>query len=119
MGKIKTSIVFKGYSQQQFLLLPPSLEELIGSTHLVRVVNELVERMDISELMNLHAGGGTSVYHPRMLLKVLLYAYCVKIYTGRKIARALTQDIHFMWLSGMSRPHFRTINNFRSSKPKK
>jgi hypothetical protein len=62
MGKIKTSIVFKGYSQQQFLLLPPSLEELIGSTHLVRVVNELVERMDISELMNLHAGGGTSVY---------------------------------------------------------
>ena len=53
-----------------------------------------------------------------MLLKVLLYVYCVKIYTGRKIARPLTQDIHFMWLSGMSRPDFRTINNFRSSKAK-
>lgn len=53
-----------------------------------------------------------------MLLKVLLYAYSVKIYTGRKIAQALGQDIHFMWLSGMSRPDFRTINHFRSSKAK-
>jgi transposase len=74
--------------------------------------------MDITELMNLYEGGGTSAYHPRMLLKVLLYAYCIKIYTGRKIARALGQDIHFFWLSGMSRPDFRTVNNFRSSKAK-
>jgi transposase len=53
-----------------------------------------------------------------MLLKVLLYAYSTKIYTGRKIAQALCQDIHFMWLAGMSRPNFRTINSFRSSKAK-
>jgi transposase len=66
----------------------------------------------------MYEGGGTSAYHPRMLLKVLLYAYSVKIYTGRKMAKALTQDIHFMWLSGMSRPDFRTLNNFRSSKAK-
>jgi len=79
--------------------------------------------MDISSLINLYEGGGTSAYHPRMLLKVLLYAYCMKIYTGRKIARALTQDIHFFWLSGMYRPDFRTINRrsgarFRSGKAK-
>ncbi|WP_342089508.1 transposase, partial [Dyadobacter sp. OTU695] len=84
----------------------------------VRVVNEVVERMDVSSLVNLYEGGGTSAYHPRMLLKVLLYAYCMKIYTGRKIARALAQDIHFFWLSGMSRPDFRTINRFRSGKAK-
>ncbi|MGE9310181.1 IS1182 family transposase [Niabella sp. CJ426] len=118
MAKVKTSVVFKQYSPQQNLLLPPSLEELIGKDHLVRVVNEVVELMDISDLINLYKGGGTSSYHPRMLLKVLLYAYCVKIYTGRKIAKALSQDIHFMWLSAMNRPDFRTINNFRSSKAK-
>lgn len=118
MAKIKTSVIFKQYSQQQSLLLPPSLEELIGPKHLVRVVNEVVEAMDISDLVNLYKGGGTSSYHPRMLLKILLYAYSVKIYTGRKIAKALGQDIHFMWLSGMSNPDFRTINNFRSSKAK-
>jgi transposase len=118
MAKVKTSVIFKQYNQQQSLLLPPSVEELIGAKHLVRVVNEVVECMDISELINLYEGGGTSAYHPRLLLKVLLYAYSVKIYTGRKIAQALKQDIHFMWLSGMSRPDFRTINHFRSSKAK-
>lgn len=74
--------------------------------------------MDISDQINQYEGGGTSGYHRRMLLKVLLYAYSMKIYTGRKIARALGQDIHFMWLAGMSRPDFRTINSFRSSKAK-
>jgi transposase len=118
MAKLRTSVVFKQHNQQQTLLLPPSLEELIGERHLVRVVNQVVERMDVSDLVNLYHGGGTSAYHPRMLLKVLLYAYSVKIYTGRKIAKAITQDIHFMWLSGMSRPDFRTINSFRSSKAK-
>jgi transposase len=118
MAKVKTSVVFKQYSPQQNLLLPPSLEELINKDHLVRVVNEVVELMDIRDLINLYKGGGTSSYHPRMLLKVLLYAYSVKIYTGRKIAKALSQDIHFMWLSAMNHPDFRTINNFRSSKAK-
>lgn len=118
MAKIKTSVVFKQYSPAQNFLLPPSLDELIGQTHLVRVVNQVVETMNISSLINQYEGGGTSAYHPRMLLKVLLYAYCSKIYTGRKIAKALSQDIHFMWLAGMNRPDFRTINNFRSSKAK-
>jgi transposase len=118
MAKVKSSVVFKQYAQQQSLLLPPALTELIGEKHLVRVVNEVVESMDISDLLNLYEGGGTSAYHPRMLLKVLLYAYSVKIYTGRKIAQALKQDIHFMWLAGKNYPDFRTINNFRSSKAK-
>ena len=88
MAKIKTSVIFKDYNPQQVLLLPPSLEELIAPKHLVRVVNQVVDSMDVSELINLY-GGGASVYHPRMLLKVLLYAYSVKIYTGRKTAKAL------------------------------
>src|SRR5882672_7480935 len=118
MAKIKTSVLFKSYNQQQSFLLPPSLDELIDGTHLVRVVNEVVESMDIGMLINQYAGGGTTAYHPRMLLKVLLYAYSMKIYTGRRIARALKQDIHFMWLAAMNQPDFRTINCFRSGKAK-
>ncbi len=96
MAKVKTSVVFKQYNQQQNLLLPPSLEELINSNHLVRVVNAVVEGMDLTGLINLYDGGGTTAYHPRMLLKILLYGYSVKIYTGRKLAQALKQDIHFI-----------------------
>jgi transposase len=118
MSNIQSSAEFKDYGQQQILLLPPSLEELIEPNHLVRVVNQVVDSMDVSGLINQYKGGGTTAYHPRMLLKILLYAYSVKVYTGRRIAKALRQDIHFMWLSGMSRPDFRTINNFRSSRAK-
>ena len=118
MAKIQSSVQFKWYQPEQILLLPPSLEELIDEQHLVKVVNQVVNAMDISGLINQYKGGGTTAYHPRMLLKVLLYAYSVKLYTGRKIAKALRQDIHFMWLSGMNKPDFRTINAFRSSKAK-
>lgn len=114
MGKITTKAVFKEYNQRQIQLLPPSLEELIPANDLVRVVNQVVESVDLSSIINQYEGGGTSAYHPKMLTKVLLYAYSVKIYTGRKIAKALRQDIHFMWLAAYSRPDFRTINLFRS-----
>ena len=114
MGKIKTKAVFKEYNQQQIQLLPASLEELIGANDLVRVVNQVVDSLDLSSLINQYDGGGTSAYHPRMLTKVILYGYAMKIYTGRKIAKALRQDIHFIWLAAFNRPDFRTINMFRS-----
>lgn len=114
MGKITTKAVFKEYNQNQIQLLPPSLEDLIPENDLVRVVNQVVEKVDLSSLINQYEGGGASAYHPKMLTKVLLYGYSMKIYTGRKIARALRQDIHFMWLAAYQRPDFRTINLFRS-----
>lgn len=114
MSKVTSKAVFKEYNQHQIQLLPPSLEELVPENHLVRVVNHVVERLDISSILNQYEGGGTSAYHPRMLIKVLLYGYSMKIYTGRKIAKALSQDVTFMWLSANNRPDFRTINLFRS-----
>lgn len=114
MGKVTSKAPFKEYNQQQIQLLPPSLEELIPENHLVRVVNQVVERLDISSIINQYEGGGTSAYHPKMLIKVLLYGYAVKIYTGRKIAKALAQDVTFMWLTAYNKPDFRTINLFRS-----
>lgn len=114
MGKITSKAAFKEYNQKQIQLLPPSLEEFIPKNHLVRVVNQVVEKLDISSIVNQYEGGGASSYHPKMLIKVLLYGYAMKIYTGRKIAKALAQDVTFMWLAAYNRPDFRTINLFRS-----
>jgi len=114
MGKIKTTAVFKEYNQQQIQLLPPSLDELIPENDLVRVVNQVVDNLDLSSIINQYEGGGTSAYHPKMLTKVILYGYAMKIYTGRRLAKAIRQDIHFIWLSAYNRPDFRTINLFRS-----
>lgn len=114
MGKITSKAVFKEYNQQQIQLLPPSLEELIPAEHLVRIVNQVVDHLDLSSIINQYEGGGTSAYHPKMLTKVLLYGYAMKIYTGRKLAKALSQDITFMWLAAFNRPDFRTLNLFRS-----
>ena len=98
------------------MLLPPSLEEMIPAGHMVRIVNEFIETIDLSALIATYKGGGTSSYHPKMLLKVLVYAYTKKIYSSRKIAAALRENIHFMWLSGGNRPDFRTINRFRGER---
>lgn len=114
MGKVRSQAVFKPYDQQQVLMLPPQLTDMIPATHLVRVLNSVVEQMDLSDLINQYDGGGTSSYHPKMMVKVLLYGYAMKIYTGRKLAKALQQDVTFMWLAAYNRPDFRTLNLFRS-----
>jgi transposase len=113
MKKRKSAhIVFKPYTMDQ-LQLPTNLEDLIPENHLVRRVHETIERMDLDPLIQQYKGGGTSSYHPKMMLKVLVYAYTQQIYSSRKIAKSLRENIHFMWLSGNSRPDFRTINRFR------
>ena len=111
--------MFKQYDPDQALLLPPSLEELIGKTHSVRVVSEVIDRIDIEPLMETYKGGGTSSYHPRMLLKVLVYAYLNNTYSSRRIEAAVKENIHFMWLAGMKRPDHHTINRFRGQRLKK
>ena len=98
------------------MLLPPSLDELIPEGHMVRVVNEFVEAIDLTPLIETYAGGGTSSYHPKMMLKVLVYGYAKKIYSSRQIAAAIQENIHFMWLSGNNHPDFRTINDFRGKR---
>ena len=106
--------VFKEYVQGQVVFLPTDIEAQIPPKHLVRIVNSSIEKMDLSALLAQYKGGGTSSYHPKMLLKVLVYAYTQQIYSSRKIAKALRENIYFMWLSGNQRPDFRTINRFRS-----
>jgi transposase len=70
------NLVFKDYNQNQFVFLPPSLEELIEDNHPVRLVNNVI---NVEPLLRKYKAGGTSVYHPRMLLKVLVYGYLSNI----------------------------------------
>jgi transposase len=111
-------VTYKPYTQGQMMLLPTNLEELIPEGHLVRVVSQVIDELDLAALERQYKGGGASAYHPRMMLKVLVYAYTQQTYSSRRIAKALREDVNFMWLSGGNRPDFRTLNRFRSSRMK-
>jgi transposase len=105
--------VFKPYNQAQILAIPPTLEELIPSGHPVRVVNEVVNKLNIEPLLKAYHIKGSSSYHPKMLLKVVVYGYVTNVYSSRKLAAACKESIYFMWLSSMSYPDHNTINRFR------
>ena len=110
--------LFKPYQQNQLMVLPPTLDELIPKEHPVRVVNQVIDKINLEPLLSEYKGGGCSSYHPRMLLKVLVYGYLNNIYSSRKIEAAIKENIHFMWLSGMQKPDHNTINRFRSQRLK-
>lgn len=117
-NKKQAAPVFKPYVMDQMSLMPPSYNEMIPLQHMVRTINTAIDTIQLGFLDALYKGGGTSSYHPKMLLKVLVYAYSQKIYSSRKIAKALRENIAFLWLSGGNTPDFRTINAFRSSRLK-
>lgn len=106
-------VVFKNQTGNSPELFPINIFDRIAVDHPVRLVDSVVEALDISEIIQKYKGGGTSAYHPRMMVKVLFYSYLSNVYSCRKIAKALTENIHFMYLSGNSAPDFRTINDFR------
>ncbi|GHH97024.1 hypothetical protein AM1BK_05670 [Neobacillus kokaensis] len=74
--------------------------------------------MNPNILSSLHPGGGRPPYHPKMMLKVVLYSYINRIDSSRQMAKQLREKIYFMWLSGSQTPDFRTINRFRSKRIK-
>ncbi len=109
-------VVFKSYNPNDNLLLPPCLGDYLPQNHPSRVVSAIIDRLDISEIEAGYKGGGTSSYDPRMLLKVIVYAYLNNVYSGRQMEKLLVENIAYMWLSGMQTPDFRTINIFRSKR---
>jgi len=111
-------IVFKEDKRNQLLLFPLDLGSLVPDNHLVRVVDKIINQIDLNPLIATYKGGGTSSFCPRMMLKVITYGYIEKIYTNRRIEKALRENINFMWLSGMSTPDHGTIHNFRSVRMK-
>ncbi|MBR6316532.1 MAG: IS1182 family transposase [Lachnospiraceae bacterium] len=104
---------FKNYTMNQ-LQLPLSFDEIIPENHLVRVVNSIVDSLNLDLLYDRYKEGGCPAYHPMMMLKVMIYSYSQKIYSSRQIAKALRENINFMWISGGNKPDFRTVNRFRT-----
>lgn len=111
-------LTIKSENQKQLLLFPPSLDDLVPKTAAVRVVDDVVNRLDLSDLLTTYRGGGNSCYSPKMMLKVLIYAYLNNVYSSRKIEQQVRENINYMWLSGMLQPDFRTINYFRGKRLK-
>jgi len=109
-----SKVLFKSYNQGQIQLFPARLDERISGDSPVRLINKIVDRLNISELISTYESGGTTPYNPRMLLKVVFYAYMNNVYSCRKIEKLLEENIHYMWLSGSQYPSYSTINRFRS-----
>lgn len=111
-------IVFKELLGDQISLFPENILDRIAPNHPVRLVNEVVDNLDISSIIENYKGGGASSFHPRMMIKVLFYSYLCNVYSCRKIEKALLENIHFIWISGGSTPDYRTINYFRGKRLK-
>ena len=114
----RSNLRFKSVTSQQSVLFPSNLSDKIRPNHPVRIVNQIVDQLNIDDILSTYKGGGTSSYHPRVMIKILFYSYLNNTYSCRKIARQLEENIHYMWLSGEATPNFRTINNFRGQKLK-
>ena len=105
---------FRPYSPNQTVLFPERIDKDISPDDPVRLVSAVIDNLDISGIRRLYKACGRSPYHPKMLLKVVLYGYMNNIYSCRKIESSLKRDIHFIWLAGYEQPDFVTINRFRN-----
>ena len=85
-------VVYKSYNQNDNLLFPACIGDFIPENHPVRTVNSILDNFDISEIESTYKGGGTTSYHPRMLLKVVVYAYLTNIYSGRRMDTLLEEN---------------------------
>ncbi|MDO4797434.1 MAG: IS1182 family transposase [Coriobacteriales bacterium] len=107
---------FKPCMQDQLMLLPPDIGDLVPEGSLARVVDEFVRSIDRSVLTSLYPGGGAPAHDPLMMLKVLLLSYSSGIYTSRGMERATMENVGFLWICGMRPLDHCTINRFRSER---
>ena len=106
---------YRPYVPEQDLLLPPSLREWLPEDHLAFFVSDLIDQLDLSAITSVYEeeDRGYPPYHPVMLTKVLVYAYCVGVFSSRRIQRRLLEDVAFRVLAAGNEPDFRTIADFR------
>ncbi len=105
---------FRPYSPNQTILFPQRIDKDIAENDPVRLISSIVENLDLSSFRKLYKERGRSPYDPKMLLKVVIYAYMNNIYSCRRIEKSLKRDVHFIWLAGYEQPDFITINRFRN-----
>ena len=109
------SKTFRPYDPDQQLLLPAALQEWLPEDHLAYFISDVVDQLDLSAITTRYQGEerGGPPYHPRMMVKVLLYGYCTGVASSRRIAQRLHEDIAFRVLAANNTPDFRTISDFR------
>lgn len=108
------SKIFRPYDPDQPFLMPVSMREWLPGGHLAYFISDVADHLDLSAIMNHYEEEkGYPPYHPAMMVKVLLYAYCIGVPSSRKIAKRLEEDIAFRVLAANNTPDFRTISDFR------
>src|SRR5215510_8147365 len=106
---------YRPYLPDQDLLLPPSLREWVAEEHLVYFVSDVVDQLDLSAIHVVYGEEkrGQPPYDPRLMTKLLVYAYCTGVFSSRRIQKRLQEDIPFKVLAAGNEPDFRTISDFR------
>jgi len=106
---------YRTYQPNQEYLLPPNIHDWLPENHLAYFISETVDNLDLSEIFKYYeqSDRGNPPYHPSMMTKVILYAYCVGTPSSRKIDKALEEDVPFRVLGAGNFPDFRTISEFR------
>lgn len=105
----------KEYNQNQKLMFPPHLRDFLLDDHQAVIINDIVETLDFKHFYQKLSTEGAQAYHPKMMIKILVYAYANNIFSSRKIEAALNESIAFIFLAGWQRPNFRTISDFRKN----
>ncbi|MBV7441672.1 transposase [Weeksellaceae bacterium TAE3-ERU29] len=109
---------FEKYNQQQNWLISPFIEELIPTNHPVRIANGVIETMDLSSFMKSINKEGKPAFHPKMMLKVMVYAYMDNTYSIRKIEKAMRENVNYMWFSDNQVAGYNTIVRFPKASSK-
>jgi transposase len=106
---------YRPYLPNQDLLLAPSLRDWLPEEHLAYFVSDLVDTLDLSAIESYYEKEqrGYPPYHPRMMTKVLVYGYCVGVFSSRRLQKRLQEDIGFRVLAAGNEPDFRTLSDFR------
>lgn len=106
---------FRPYLPDQDFLLPPSPHDWLPESHLAYFVSDVVDQLDLSTVYAKYSDDerGQPAYHPRMMTKLLVYGYCVGVYSSRKIQQRIIEDVGFRVLAAGNTPDFRTISDFR------
>src|SRR5262249_24521191 len=106
---------YRPYRPDQEFLLPPSLRDWLPENHLVYFVSDVIDNLNLSALDAVYGEEqrGQPPYDPRMMTKLLVYGYCVGVFSSRRIQQRLAEDIAFRVLAAGNAPNFRTISDFR------
>jgi transposase len=106
---------YRPYLPEQDLLLPPSLGDWLPENHLAYFVSDVIDQLELSAIEGYYEQEerGYPPYHPRMMTKILVYGYCVGVFSSRKLEKRLQEDVGFRVLAAGNEPDFRTISDFR------